>query len=210
MKYSKEFKEAIAHLPSKEKDKLILRLLKKDIKLTNRLRFELVSDQSVEERRTEVKERILRKAKETAESFFSVGYLNMDVRYLSGEIAEHVFNTKDKFGEAYLNLIMINRILDANKENLAHTKFNRSAKKFYTAVIARAFKILILISKLHEDLWMDLEEELHQFGQLIGNNHPLMKTAIYNGLDVNWLLQFNIPEDIAEYQKDLRRRGYLK
>lgn len=210
MKFSKEFKKAISHLPTEEKDKLILRLLKKDYKLANRLMFELVSDQSVEERRAEVEERILKKATETAESFYSVGYLNMDVRYLSGEIAEHVYNTKDKFGEVYLNLIMINSVLHANKENLANAKYNSSAKKFYTAVIARAFKILTLISKLHKDLWMDLEEELHQFGQLIGNNHPLMKTAIYNGLDVNWLLQFDIPEDIAEYQKDLRKRGYLK
>lgn len=210
MKYPKEFKEAISNLPGKEKDKLILRLLKKDLKLANRLLFELVSDQTVEGRREEVEKRILKKASDRANYFHSVGYLNMDVRYLSGEISEHVFNTKDKFGEVYLNLKMINEVLSANQEHLINVKLNRSAQKFYTAVIARAFKILILISKLHEDFWMELETDLNQFGQLIGNNHALMETAIFNGFDVNWLLKFNIPEDIAEYHKDLRQRGYLK
>lgn len=210
MKYTKEFKEAISHLPGKEKDKLILRLLKKDIKLTNRLMFELVSDQSIDERRDEVKLKIIEKAQNTARDYYSMGYLNMDVRYLSGEISEHVFNTKDKFGEVYLNLIMINEVLKVNNNKIASQKYNTSTRKFCTAVIARAFKILILISKLHEDFWIELEEELNRFGNLIGNNHHLMETAIFNGLDVNWLLKFNIPEDIVEHHKNLRQQGYLK
>jgi hypothetical protein len=210
MKYSKEFKEAISHLPDKEKDKLILRLLKKDIKLANRLVFELVSDQTIEERREEIEERIIKKADDTAKHFHSVGYLNMHVRYLSGEISEHVYNTKDKFGEVYLNLKMINQILSVNHDNIENLKNNSSSHKFFIAVIARAYKLLILISKLHEDHWIELEEELNRFGNLIGKNHKLMQTAIFNGLDVNWLLQFNIPEDIVEYHKDLRQQGYLK
>ena len=40
MTFDKDFKEAISHLPSSEKDKLILRLLKKDLVLANRLYFE--------------------------------------------------------------------------------------------------------------------------------------------------------------------------
>jgi hypothetical protein len=210
MRFSKEFKEAISHLTDKEKDKLILRLLKKDLKLANRLEFELLSESSVEDKREEVKNRILQKAAKTADYFHSVGYLNMDVRELSGLISEHVFTTKDKFGEVYLNLIMINEILSANHQSLSDSNTNTSARKFYTAVIARAFKILILISKLHEDFYVELEDELKRFGNLIADNHKLMKTAIFNGLDVNWLLKFEIPEDIAEYHKDLRQRGYLR
>lgn len=208
MKFSKDFKEAISHLPGKEKDKLILRLLKKDIKLANRLEFELLSENSIEDRRNEVEQRILDKATKTADYFHSVGYLNMDVRYLSGEITEHVYTTKDKFGEVYLNLKMINEVLSVNQQNLLTN--NSSARKFYTAIIARAFKILILISKLHQDFHVDLEDELRQFGELILDTPPLMDTAIFNGLDVNWLLKFEIPEDIIDYHKDLRQRGYLR
>ena len=210
MTFPKEFKEAISQLPSKEKDKLIFRLLKKDLSLANRLLFELVNEQSVDERREEVKKRILSMAKRTSETFYSVGWLNMDVRYLSGDITEHVRITKDKFGEVELNLIMINTILEVNRANLSTIKNNVKARKFYTAVIARAFKILILTSKLHKDFWLELEELIINLGKHISNNHNLMKTAIHNGLDVNWLLQFEIPDNIIEIHKDLRQRGYLK
>lgn len=47
MTYPKEFKEALSNLPSKEKDKLILRLL-----------FELVSTKTVEEQRDKLEERL--------------------------------------------------------------------------------------------------------------------------------------------------------
>ena len=44
--FDKEFKTAIENLPSTEKDKLIFRLLKKDLDLVNRLYFELVDTES--------------------------------------------------------------------------------------------------------------------------------------------------------------------
>ena len=50
----KELKEAITHLSSTEKDKLIFRLLKKDLALANRLLFELVSSETVEEKRKKI------------------------------------------------------------------------------------------------------------------------------------------------------------
>ena len=58
MKFSKEFKDALADLPSKEKDKLIIRLLRKDPALTQRLYFELVMDRTVDQQREVVKERL--------------------------------------------------------------------------------------------------------------------------------------------------------
>jgi hypothetical protein len=37
-----------------------------------------------------------------------------------------------------------------------------------------------------------------------------MDTSIFHGFDVNWLMMEEIPEDIEEIKKDLRKRGYLK
>jgi hypothetical protein len=37
-----------------------------------------------------------------------------------------------------------------------------------------------------------------------------MKTAIYNNLDVNWLIQFRIPDNIADIYKSLRENGFLR
>lgn len=209
MKFSKEFKEALSCLPAKEKDKLILRLLKKDLNLTNRLFFELVDARSVDEKRTLLENRVIEQVRYFSERYYSPGYLMMDLRYLSGEINEHVSITKDKFGEITLNLLMLNNVL-----NLAFEKTLSAApskqRKLILYIIARAFKILLLIDKLHEDYKLDFETQVIQLGKFISKHDVLMRAAIHHGLDVNWLIGFDIPEDIGEIHKDLRQRGYLK
>lgn len=209
MTFDSDFKEAIANLPAKEKDKLILRLLKKDLPLANRLHFELLSTVSVDERRVQMEELIKQRAQEMTHSFYSPGYLLMDLRYLSGEINEHVSITKDKIGEAGLNLLMLNEVLVRNQKNIETAPPSKSLK-LYIYIISKVFKILILIHKLHEDYHLDFEVGLQQLGRQIGKNHGLMKAAMYSGLDVNWLIQSNIPENISEIHSGLRVGGYLK
>lgn len=209
MQFSKEFKEALSELPSKEKDKLLLRLLKKDLKLADRLFFELVDYRTVDERRTIMEERVLEQTAYFTSRYYSPGYLMMDLRYLSGEITEHVTITKDKFGEVTLNLTMLIAVLDKTNAKIASAGLQKS-QKFCIYVIARTFKLLLLIDKMHEDYQLDFKPKIEQLGRLIGQNDLLMRMAIHHGLDVNWLTQFNIPKDIAAIHKDLRSQGYLK
>lgn len=209
MKFTKEFKEAISHLSSKEKDKLLFRLLKKDYILAKRLEFELLSTESVEEKRLAMEERIKERVKEFCENYYSLGYLNMDIRFLSGEITEYVKVTKDKFGEASLNLLLLKEVLTHANPHLSHAKWNTKFIKIGVALLARVFKILCLIEKLDQDYFIEFEENLHITGQLLGQNPNLMKMAIRCGLDVNWLLQGNIPENISEMYKHVRAEGYL-
>jgi len=209
MTLPKELKDAISQLSSKDKDKLIFRLLKKDLVLANQLLFELVSNENVEEKRAQVKKQLSNLIELATFRFHSPGWLNMDVREMSGIINEHVTITKDKYGEAYLNLWMITEILERNKEKILSASIGKS-EKFCVAVIARVFKILLLIKKLHEDYRVEFEDDLTKLGRLIGENKYLMKFAIYNGLDVNWLIQVEIPENLEEIYKDLRDRGYLR
>ena len=207
--FPKEFKKAIEELPSIEKDKLIFRLLKKDLDLANRLHFELVSTETVEDRRDNFEKTMVKNINRITDRFYSVGYLLQDIRYLSGDINEHVRITKDKFGEIRLNIKMLNHLLKLNNMRIQ----NESYSKSYTMciyVIARAFKILLLIKAIHEDYMIDFKEDLSLLGQLISNNPSLMKTAIHNGLDINWLLDGEIPEDIVAFHKDLRQKGFLK
>lgn len=208
MKLPDELKEAISSLSSNEKDKLIFRLLKKDLTLANRLLFELVSEKSVEQAREEVKNKLERLIQKNLPNFYSCGYLNMEVRELSGIINQHVSVTKDKFGEISLNLFMINHILAGNREHIL-SKSEAKAKKFCTAVIARAFKIMLLIKKMHEDYFIEFQEDVQTLGNLIADNPYLMKSAIHNGLDVNWLILGEIPDDIAKIHRDLRDKGFL-
>lgn len=209
MTFDKNFKEALSHLSDTEKDRLILRLLKKDVTLANRLRFELLSTVTVDERRREVEKRIKQQVVHFSANFYSVGYLNMDVRSLSGEINEHVKITKDVFGEVSLNILLLNETLTLNNSKIQRATFGK-AYKFCMAVIARVFKILLLINKLDVDYRVDFEEGLKTLNTLIGANHYLMKTAIQNGFDVNWLLPDNVPEDIVAIHKQLRTNGYLR
>ncbi|MDO4782363.1 MAG: hypothetical protein Q4A09_03990 [Capnocytophaga felis] len=208
MQIPKELKEAISHLSSAEKDKLIFRLLKKDLNLANRLLFELVSEETAEEKRQKLEKRILQLIERRAKYSYSCGVLNMEVREFSGMINEHVNITKDKFGEVSLNLSMICKILETHKEDILNQKLTK-AQKFCTAVIARAFKILILITKLHEDYFIEFQENLQKFGELIADNPHLMKMAIHNGLDVNWLISGEIPSNIVQIHREIREKGLL-
>lgn len=209
MKFDSDFKEAISQLPSKEKDKLILRLLKQNPILADRLYFQLLSGDSVLDRRVKMEKRVMEEVKRMSDTFYSPGYLLVDMRYLSGEITEHVKITKDKYGEASLNLLMLNEVLRLNEKKLLDYK----SSKAYTLgiyIIARTFKILLLIKALHEDFIVDFEDGLKSLSELIGNNPFLMGLAIDNGLDINWLYRSEIPEDIVSIHKELRENGYLR
>ncbi|MEO2059691.1 MAG: hypothetical protein ABGW76_06390 [Mesonia sp.] len=209
MKFSKEFKEAVLHLSESEKDKLLIRLLKKDENLVNRLYFELIDDQTVDDHRLKMESRVEVRAEEITRFAKSLNHLKMLTRYLSGEISEHVRITKDKFGEVSLNLLMLNTLLQHSKK-LFRKSTQIQARKFSLYVIVRTYRTLLLIDKMHEDLHMEFEDDLHQLGNLIGDEPTLMHFAMQNGLDVNWLITNEIPEDIAQYHKDLKAQGFLK
>jgi len=207
--FDPEFKKALQLLPDNEKDKLILRLLKNDLLLANQLRFKLVDTDSVEEKREQIKTRITKRIQQAIERYYSPGILLMDVRDISGEINEHVSITKDKLGEIILNCLMLRLLLEQNNERIAAEKQGK-AHTLCIYIIARVFKILMLIQKQHEDLHLEFSEDIEAIGELIRNNTNLMKTAIHNGLDVNWLVQFDISKNIAGIYKDLREKGLLR
>jgi len=176
--------------------------------LANQLHFKLVSDHTVEELREKVKAQLNILIERATNNYYSPGYLNMDIRDMSGRINEHVNITKDKYGEISLNLYMVTRILEENRKNILTVSWGK-AEKLCTAVVSRAFKILLLIKKMHEDYFTEFEDDLKKLGELIANNNYLMKAAIYNGLNINWLLSGNIPDNIQQIHKELKGKGYL-
>lgn len=209
MKFDNEFKKAISQLSSSEKDKLILRLLKRDLVLVNQLYFQLLSDESADEKRVKLEKRILKRIDLASERFWSLGYLMMDMRDISGEITDHVRTTKDKFGEPKLQLLMLIEILKRNNTRIKNAK-TKDSYKISIYIIARSFKILILISALDKDYFMEFRDELIELGKLITNNDILMQAAVHNGFDINWLTQAEIPEDIVAIHKNIRAMGFLK
>ena len=209
MKFDKEFKRAISNLPSSEKDKLIFRMLKQNIPLANRLLFELVSTDTIDIRREKIEVRIKDRIQQIVPNYYSPGYLMMDIRDLSGDITRHVNTTRDKYGEASLNLLLLNETLINFNSKIEQESIGKSYK-LCIYIIAKTFKILILINSLHEDYLIEFKDQLVNVGQQISKNRHLMKIAINNGLDVNWLLQANIPNNINEIHKNIRSQGFLK
>ncbi len=209
MVFEKEFKEAIVNLSIKEKDKLLLRLLKRNIPLANQLYFELVSTQTVEERRSELEEMVVKRVTAMSKHSSSIQDLLMKMRSLSGDITEQVKITKDKFGEISLNLLMLNEILKLNKPKISFFTRGKS-QKFAVYVVARAFKLLVLIKSMHEDYLVEFKSDLAVLGELIEQNDLLNKTASHHGLNLDWLLSGEIPDNIKERQDALRKRGLLK
>ena len=180
-----------------------------DLILANRLYFELVDVETVEDKRIAFEKIMLKKIAQYSERFYSVGYLLQDTRLTSGDINCHVKVTKDKLGEISLNIKMLIQLLKLNNERIQTQTYSKT----YTLciyVIARAFKILLLIKAIDEDYFMDFKEDLALLGNLIGKNTTLMRTAINNGLDINWLLLGEIPNNIHGIHKEIRANGFLK
>jgi hypothetical protein len=204
-----DFKKALQELPDKEKDKLILRLLRRDMDLAEKLYFELVDTDSIEDKRRIMEITISKQIKRFSENFHSLDYIAVEMRSISGKISHHVKITKDKFGEISLNLQMLNEVIEQNTFSLTHSKPQKSAK-FYNYVIVRTFKILLLIDVLHDDFLLEFKEDLNRLGENISKNKMLLKTAIYNSLDVNWILNAEIPENISQIHKEIKAAGFLK
>ena len=204
-----EFKKALQELPEKEKDKLIFRLLRRDMDLAEKLHFELVDTDSIEDKRRNMETIISNDIKRFSENFHSLDYIAIEMRRISGKISHHVKITKDKFGEISLNLQMLNEVIEQNAFSLTHSKPQKSIK-FYNYVIVRAFKILLLINLLHEDFLLDFKDDLKKFGTNISSNKMLLKTANFNSLEINWLLEAEIPENIPQIHKEIKAAGFLK
>lgn len=173
------------------------------------MHFELVDTETVEEKRTAFETEILKKINYFSERFYSVGYLLQDTRFLSGEITNHVKITKDKFREISLNMKMLIHLLRINNERIQSSTYFK-AYTLCIYIVARTFKILLLIKAIDEDYFLDFKEDLSTLGKLIYDNSFLTRTAIDNELDVNWLISGEFPDNIATIRKDIRANGFLK
>jgi hypothetical protein len=194
VKLTDDFKKAISMLPGKEKDKLLFRLLAKEEILVEQLTFQLLeSDLSVEEKREELARTIRKNIEYADETFYSPGYLLLDLRSISGLINRHVKVTKDKYGEIELNFLMLNYSFELLHKQLKAFTFPKK-RSFAEYVAKRGMKLIKLLQKLHEDYQLDFRDDMKELGGYISNDHECMKMAIYHGLNVNWLTMAEIPD----------------
>ncbi len=204
-----EFKKALQELSEKEKDVLLFRLLKKDKILAEKLFFELVDTDSVADKRIIMEKQISNTTTLIATKKYSLDYIVLELRRISGSISHHLKITKDKYGEISLNLQMLNEIIEKNSFSLTYSRPQKSVK-FYNYVIARCFKILLLIAVQHEDLFLDFKADIIRLGTNLAQNKMLSQVALSNQLDINWLLDAEIPTNILQIHKELKAAGLLR
>jgi len=208
MEYSKEFKAALSQFSHPEKDKLIFRLLKKDKLLSKKLYFELIDEETTDDKRNAMESYIKERLSEISKYIGNPKYFLVLIRKLSAEITEHVKVMTDKFGDVYLNLFLVNEILEYN-DKLSKQRFD-AIYKLYIYLINKIFKALIQIKKMDEDYWLEFDEILSEIDSKIHENLYLEKLCINNGLDFNWLKSGNIPDHFELIVKDIRSQGFLK
>jgi hypothetical protein len=207
MKLDDEFKVALRGLPEKEKDKLIFRLIKHDLALANRLRFELLAEYTIEESRENIKNEIRERMVWALKHAYNVlSDLWWDIRDFSGKITNHVSITRDKYGEVELLIFLMREALQTyssiEDSSLKHPT------KLHQYIINKLMKILLLIQKLDPDFQSDFKDDLIEVQRHMGQSHLLMKLSIFNGFDVNWLDLDRTPDDLQKIYKESRARGY--
>ncbi|MGZ5209980.1 MAG: deoxyuridine 5'-triphosphate nucleotidohydrolase [Kaistella sp.] len=208
MEYSKEFKQALSEFSPVEKDRLIFRLLKKDKLLSKKLYFELIDPETTDQKRNQMEEIIAEKVLLASKYIGNAKYYLVLIRKISAEITEHVKVTTDKFGEIYLQLFLVSKILESN-EKLNQQRFD-NVYKLYIYLINKIVRALLLIKKTDEDYWLEFDGLLSEIDIQIQENIYLEKLCINNSFDCNWLKSENIPDHFDLIIKDIKSQGFLR
>jgi hypothetical protein len=160
--------EAILSMPSKEKDKLLLKLIAKDDVLTQQLQFTLVEEgTSIDFRRDEVKATIDKLYRQNA---MSSGYLMMDMRYVNAEISRHVKVTKDKYGEVELTIKLLK---DCFEKQLKWIKqYTSKSDTLSNYVAKRTDFVLKKLIKLHPDIQFDFLADMNYVLECVHSYAP--------------------------------------
>lgn len=203
MEYSKEFKQAISAFSSQEKDKLIIRLLRKDRILSERLYFELIDEETADDKRDQMEDLIKVEVLNAAKRYGRTKYFLTHIRKISSRITEHVKITTDKFGEVSLNLLLMS-------ETLKHLPKSGDHYKLYIYFLNKIFRSLILTTKLDQDYFLELRESFEEIQKEILQNKSFEQLSLHNGLFLSWLEPDEIPEQIDLIYKQLKSEGLLR
>lgn len=209
MKFNDDFKVALSQLPSKEKDKLLWRLIKRDELLARRLEFELLAPYDALDKRNDLAALIQKRVAYFCERGWRLSEILTQCRGFSGDITRHVYITKDKVGEITLNFVLLHEAFGILNNPMY--KFSwRNAQKYVVYMANKLYRTCILINKLHIDYHIELEDDAHKLGEIINGNTNLMEYMTYIKFNVDWLLDFDIPDDLDLIYKTIKKQGLLR
>jgi len=164
---SAEFKKALKRLPDADKEKLLLRAVRRDAELYETYVFELLPDVTTEQVYEQTADRI--------HELFNVAVtgrlLNRSLNKALGKAVKETARarriTKDKRLEIDLNLYALRLIFDNYTG-----QFDSPYNGFYVSTARLTARTAqLVLTALHEDLWLEYKPELDDFlAQLHGRS----------------------------------------
>lgn len=157
-KIPKELETVILQLPTKEKDKLLLKLIAKNELLIEQLYFQHIEDESdLKVRRAEIKDTIERVSKL---NHGTAGWVMMAMRDMNALITKHVKVTKDKYGEVDLTLYMLRIFFE--EQAIHFEKYSSKSDTLANYTAKRTDFLVKKASKLHQDYHIEFERDLNE------------------------------------------------
>ncbi|SDK82155.1 hypothetical protein SAMN05421823_103643 [Catalinimonas alkaloidigena] len=162
---SADFRQAIRALPDREKEKLLLRIVRRDADLYAQLAFEL--DLSSREEVYDETAAAITEIMEVEPARRPSRALTRAIRKAREAIARYKYITNDLKGEVDLTLHMLRFCYDRH-----HRHFDDRYASFYKTTARLTVRVAQLICrKLHEDYYIEYEPDLDWFLSW-AYNHP--------------------------------------
>lgn len=177
-------KIAILDLPTKEKDKLLLRLINKDETLVEHLHFQLLEDESdLQDRVKIIYEKIDLQFKKSNHLINQINIIRshrqllLTLKTLSGIMNYHVQITKDKVSEFELRKYILQESFTRYSYLFNKYTTGENAEKLFKYQAGRLKLIQSIFDKFHEDLKYDYENEIQQLNDFLKET-PLKNSRI--------------------------------
>lgn len=176
-----DFKRALQRLPEKEKEALLLRAARRDAELYDTLRFELLPDVTVETVFEESSDRIHELFNVAVTGRLLNRSLTKGLQKATKEVARARRVTKDKRLEIDLNLYTLRLIFDNYTG-----QFDSMYSGFFVGTARLTARTAqLVLSNLHEDLWLEYKPELDDFLEQL------------HGRSKSRSLKFELPRELA-------------
>ena len=154
-----DFKKALARLPDKDKESLLLRAVRRDAELYDTFAYELLPDVTLETLYEQAADRIHELFQVAVTGRLLNRSLVKALREANKEAARARRVTKSKQLEVDLGLYALRLIFDNYTG-----QFDSVYAGFYTGTARLAARLTQLITKhLHQDLWLEYQAELDGF-----------------------------------------------
>ncbi len=169
-----ELEMAIQLMPIEKKNKLLLRLVKKDDILQQQVIFENLGDDTDRKKMEEDVRSSIEKYLTSKYVYETPGEIMMEMRGYNARITEYVKITKDKAGEIDLTLTLLAKTLKEFESTLRNAPDR--AVTFAPYFVRRLDFVLKKIEKMHEDYHMEYRERVNLLLHFV---HTYIPTKLY-------------------------------